>query len=466
MIPVSSSNYQQGCNPVSSNCVVWQGPDLPIIGLCNGDTVSDVIAKLAEKLVEISNSVSITGVDLSCLQLTTAPTTTEELFQVIVNEICSLGSRCTSLEDGSGSGATTSVTVASLPACLQYTNLENDLVTELPIDQYAELVASKVCTIIGDVTALQATVDGHETRITALENAPSSDYTTPQITPTCVLPANPTDIDVVLEELEVQFCTLDSTLGGSTELLSSSAAQCDTLASDAQLSGEGAMSLLPGWSVPVNTVAQSLTNMWLTICDMRAAIKDIKETCCTLSCTDIVFTFTGSYTSETLTLNFTGSNIPTALSECNVTGASVTVTDGTATFNSDVEVISALNTTNGIATISTAGSGLDLYADYTITVNLCVTDSTDLTCNKEKSITIINPDEEPAPSVNYYAVQACTNPGDIFVASITGTQLSVGQAVKVSHDGGAGCWTIIDTATGSANTTVLTSFADCTACQA
>jgi hypothetical protein len=206
--------------------------------------------------------------------------------------------------------------------------------------------------------------------------------------------------------------------------------------------------------------------MWLTICDMRAAIKDIKETCCTLSCTDVVFTFTGSYTSETLTLNFTGSNIPSALTECNVAGAAVTVTDGTTTFNTNVEVISALNTNNGIATVSTTGSGLDLYADYTITINLCVTDGSNLTCNKEKSITITNPDEEPVPSIYYYAVQACTNPGDIFVASITGTQLSIGQAVKVSHDGGAGCWTIIDTASGSATTTVLTSFTDCAACQA
>ena len=35
------------CSPTSSNCVIWQGPDLACIKLCKGDTVSDVVAKLA-----------------------------------------------------------------------------------------------------------------------------------------------------------------------------------------------------------------------------------------------------------------------------------------------------------------------------------------------------------------------------------------------------------------------------------
>jgi hypothetical protein len=33
-------------NPISSHCVIWQGPDLACIKLCKGDTVSDVLAIL------------------------------------------------------------------------------------------------------------------------------------------------------------------------------------------------------------------------------------------------------------------------------------------------------------------------------------------------------------------------------------------------------------------------------------
>ena len=41
MKPLNLDN--KPCNPVSSNCVVWQGPTLECIDLCKGDTVSDVV---------------------------------------------------------------------------------------------------------------------------------------------------------------------------------------------------------------------------------------------------------------------------------------------------------------------------------------------------------------------------------------------------------------------------------------
>ena len=51
MIP-NKSNTTNGCNNTSSNCVIWQGPDLTCVNICNGDTISDVVAKLAEQLCE------------------------------------------------------------------------------------------------------------------------------------------------------------------------------------------------------------------------------------------------------------------------------------------------------------------------------------------------------------------------------------------------------------------------------
>ena len=50
MIPTDNGSTQP-CSPLSSNCVVWQGPDIPCIDICNGDTVSDVIANLGQKCV-------------------------------------------------------------------------------------------------------------------------------------------------------------------------------------------------------------------------------------------------------------------------------------------------------------------------------------------------------------------------------------------------------------------------------
>ena len=52
MIP-SNNGKVEPCSHISSNCVIWQGPDISCINLCNGDTVSDVVAKLATELCNL-----------------------------------------------------------------------------------------------------------------------------------------------------------------------------------------------------------------------------------------------------------------------------------------------------------------------------------------------------------------------------------------------------------------------------
>jgi len=98
MIPVATSNKTNGCNPISSNCVVWQGPDIPCIDLCHGDTISEVIYKLAVELCDLLDATSLTGLDLSCLDLNQTPQTQKELLQVIIDTLCSLDGRCTVLD--------------------------------------------------------------------------------------------------------------------------------------------------------------------------------------------------------------------------------------------------------------------------------------------------------------------------------------------------------------------------------
>ena len=390
MIPVSSNTITNGCNPISSNCVVWQGPDIPCINICTGDTVSDVVAKLATELCTVLDQTSLSNLDLSCLNLDAqdVPTNFTELQQLIIDELCSLGGRCTALEGGSGGGSSSSTVTATLPACLQYTNLQNDLVTVLPIDEYAELVAARVCTLISDITTINSTLSSHNTRITALENSTPSGSSIPQVTPTCVLPAVLTDIDDVVEAIEEQFCDLRTATGTSTELISAIGNQCVGLNTEERLSGAGTMSSISGWNTTVTNVADSLANMWLTICDMREAIKTIQQTCCATDCSAVTFTFTGSFAGNIITLNFNGTFIPTGFSECNQSGALVTISDGSLSYTTYVQVLDAL-TANGIAQLDLAQSGLSTTSNYTVTVTLCVTDGT-VTCEKSNTLTITN----------------------------------------------------------------------------
>jgi hypothetical protein len=391
MIPVATSNKTNGCNPISSNCVVWQGPDIPCIDLCHGDTISEVIYKLAVELCDLLDETSLVGLDLSCLNLGVTPTTQKELLQIIIDKLCSLDGRCTTLEGGgSSSGGGSTTITASLPVCLQYTNLQNDLVTQLPIDDYAELVAARVCDIIGNITTLTTTVNNHETRIVALENANSNGQSTmPQVLPSCILPSTLTDIDEVVEALEEEYCNLSNALGSTAEIIAVNSAACSGLNSSQSLSGQGQMSTLTGWNATVSNLAQSLENLWLTVCDIRTAVQTIQETCCTSDCNDVIFTFVPSLSGNNTTvfLNFSGSVIPSGFTQTNVLGSAVTITDAFGGSYTDFVDVAAAITANASGTVDITSAGLNVASGLTITVVLAVNNSS-IDCSKSITKTI------------------------------------------------------------------------------
>ena len=120
MLP-SNTNNTSPCTPVSSNCVIWQGPDIACIDLCNGDTVSDVVAKLATKLCEIIDAScqcepDLTGLDVSCLTAET-PADLVATLQLFVDNICAN-------QDSESGGA--KATIITLPNCLHYRNEQSN----------------------------------------------------------------------------------------------------------------------------------------------------------------------------------------------------------------------------------------------------------------------------------------------------------------------------------------------------
>lgn len=77
-----------GCAVTTSNCVVWQGPDLCCINLCNGDTISDVINEVAKKICNIFELLDIQSYDLSGLSTTQCPPANfVELLQLLIDQI-------------------------------------------------------------------------------------------------------------------------------------------------------------------------------------------------------------------------------------------------------------------------------------------------------------------------------------------------------------------------------------------
>lgn len=404
MLPVKSNTAEQGCSPVSSNCVVWQGPDLPCINLCNGDTVSDVVYKVAVQLCTIKDELKLSDLDLTCLttfctSVGPAPTTNNRtlsaVLDFIIKKICCLEDLIPAGGGTSGGGTTTqSLPSEQLPQCLQFIDpATGQTVTQLALNNYVIRLANQHCSLSSTVQGHTTTLASHNTRITTLENAPGA--VLPQVTPNCILPAVPTAMVTVLDELEAQYCQLRSVLGSNAQIAAGSAAQCANLGSANALSQPGTMSTLTGWNNTVTNMAQAFQNLWITVCDMRAAVAALKNSVGTVDCTQFVLNYDASANNDRteVTLDFNpGTIIPTGFTNA-VAGSTVVISDGTnqKTFSINLTSLAASGTyTAVVAGGSVSGVALNTSQPYTVTVNGNIIKDGQ-TCSKSTNKTISVP---------------------------------------------------------------------------
>jgi hypothetical protein len=391
MLPTKSNTADKGCSPVSSNCVIWQGPDLSCIDLCNGDAISDVVYKLATKLCTVQTSFDLAALDLSCLvsfcsATNPAPTgankTLSAVLDFIIDKVCCLNTTIQNLPS-SASNAYVEPNVA-LPTCLQYTDPSTgQTVLELVHRQYTLRLGNQYCILKATVDSHTTTLSAYNTRITALENSPTQ--TLPLVTPNCILtPGVATAMNVVLDELEAQYCTLRSVLGTNTALTSAVAQQCQGLGASAALGAAGTVSSLPGWNASSTTVASAVQNLWVVLCDMRAAIFDLKTTAGATDCSSFILAFSAAANEARtqVTLFFSGTTIvPAGFANCTAQGSKVTIKDTSGkTFTGYVDLIAAQTDIDGI-TFTVSGAALSPGSNYTVTVEGCVSKSGS-TCNK------------------------------------------------------------------------------------
>lgn len=393
MIPVKSNTADQGCSPVSSNCVIWQGPNLSCINLCTGDTISDVVYKLAVELCSIQNDAGLSDLDLTCLvnvcQATPEPEKTlAAVLDLLITKVCCLADVVNNLPSP---GTPYVEPTLNLPACLQYTNAQGQTITSLQTSQFALTVAQKVCQINTTVNTHTSQITNHETRIAVLENTPAPGL--PNVTPSCVLPTVPTAMNTVLTALEGQFCQLKTVLGTNPALTSAAAQICSNLGASPALSQAGTMGSLPGWNATVTNVAQSLQNLWITVCDMRAAMAQIQDCCSQVDCSAFILNFSAAANNDRsqVTLFFQGQTVvPNGFTNCTAQGSKVTITDGLGhTFIGYVDLVAAATDVDGV-TFTVSGANLNTAQNYTVVVDGCLTKSGQ-SCSKTATQTILVP---------------------------------------------------------------------------
>lgn len=407
----------QGCDPVSSNCVIWQGPDLPCIDLCKGDSVSDVVFKVAVELCKLQDILTVTtgNYDLSCFNLTSCnPETFPQLLQFILDRLCAVEKCSNCVPDCNGNTPTPTTPTDGCPdcmmtiaSCFQFTNGIGDTVTALQMKDYITAIGNKICTLAGNTVTNTSSINNLggrvlnvESSVTTLQN---TQYVPPTVTPVCVInPGSPTAMNVVLAALEQQFCALVSATGSSADIFTAITTQCPNLTTNNRLGGPGTMGEITGWVNTVQNLSDSITNMWLTICDLRSAVINIQENCCPKGCAGISLQVSANLSGSVITIYVSGT-VPSNFIQCAPSGtATYTITDGnnlvrTYSGLQGYDIITYLNDPAGFP-VDLSSSGLDLNTNLTIKMTPCFYDpTTDTTC--ESCLDYVLVSSVPCPAV-------------------------------------------------------------------
>ena len=259
-------NYDNSpCSPISSNCVIWQGPDLPCIKLCKGDTISDVVEALALELCGILDILDIKNYDLTCFDITACgPKDFVTLIQFLIDRICALENI---------DATTTSTTAAGCPDCV--VSVAPCFIigtqTTMQLVDYVNAIGLRICSIIIDIANINIQISGLLLRVAALEDTPPPAIPIPSIVINCnigtLLSGNSYSLDIVLDQLINNttngYCSLMGVLGTISQIGTSLVPNCifgTEITSD------------PNWTPVPTTLAESITNIWISICEIYASL--------------------------------------------------------------------------------------------------------------------------------------------------------------------------------------------------
>lgn len=385
MLPVGSNTKSSTCSVLSSNCVIWHGADIPCIGLCKSDTLTDVILKLGELVCNIEGRAGDITVNTECLG--SGSVTWEnynDLIQYLTDRLCNLYTIVNDIVIPTPISLT-----ADVATCLQAAAGG----ATLGVVEYAELIGTTLCTALSDITTLESTVSTHSTQITTINNTLSTlnlTYAPINSTYVCLSTGADTLVNIVAT-IEQELCDLELQTGSPAELAVGLQPYCD-LTNEPALSAAGTMATAyPEWNVTVSNLAQSMKNLWITVCDMRNKVNLLAD-CCASTCADIVLGFYGTLSTSTLTVRAnTGSNLPADFTQCPLPGSTITITDGLgATYTTTFNNIQAL-VAGGFQDIDLSTSGLDLATDFSVQVAYCFTNMvTGLQCQNTVNFNVIN----------------------------------------------------------------------------
>ena len=291
MKPLNLDN--RPCSPISSNCVIWQGPDIPCIKICNGDTVSDIVYQLGTELCTIMEQLNVSNYDLSCFNLTACPPEDfQALIQLLINKIC----------EANGVVVDPTKSDSGCPDCVVLVAdcFIQGTATTMQLVDYVQMIANRVCSIILEIDSINNQIDVINTTLNDLQvqidNIPP--YELPSFTVDCILTGDqPLDaiVEALMNDDAFGYCSLLNSTGTPAEINDAVLSQCiadsdQPLAAlalsppvistfSAYYSGSWVNAATLGTSP---SVSNALNNIWIAICDIRAYVTnfaiDVEDT--------------------------------------------------------------------------------------------------------------------------------------------------------------------------------------------
>ena len=277
------------CNPISSNCVIWQGPDIPCIKLCKGDTITDVVYKLATELCTILDTLKVTSYDISCFNLAECkPDTFQELIQLLITRICAL-------ENIDPATVVSTTTVGSGDSSTKSLAVSNYLLTAAPcfgggtvtLVEYVDLIAARICSIVDEIAVINIKINVLDIRVSALEDAVPPIYTTPTVTITCAIGTSPPlaagsspAINTLLDKfINEEWCDMKYALGTPADISAAVATQCvagTDLALAVQYTSPGTIMQVayPTYVAAPISLSDFINNTWIALCDLRDRVEN------------------------------------------------------------------------------------------------------------------------------------------------------------------------------------------------
>jgi hypothetical protein len=357
-------NQNRTCPEVLSNeCIVWQGGDVPALGIENGDQLSEAEYIITGKILELFDDIDMSEIDINCIQTTCQQTckdtSLKAIIQLLYDNQCCLADLITG-----PSADSTAPTVTVNMSCLTVYDAFGNVVPQ-DLNQTLQSLINQVCTNKTSITSINTT-------LTSLQGQISTLQTTPTVTPepnitTCLSPGLQ-PVSQVVPIVAQALCTYQAAFGLATDASIAMSQQCANLNST--------FATTQGWLTSVQNFAQSVNNLWVLACNLNSRVTNIENNCCALTCADVKIGFAVSVdTSGTgVYLKFTagaGTSIPNGFTDC---GSTVTFTDKNSDFVTYPLVISN-NATAGDFDLS----GLDLTDPITISVT-SVMCASGLTC--------------------------------------------------------------------------------------